>query len=50
MAVSHRVLIGEIYLPLPELVQYYFGRETADGRDGGYVAGDPGAARGQPAV
>ena len=31
MAVSNRVLIGEIYLPLPELVQYYFGREPQTG-------------------
>ncbi len=27
VAVSHRVLIGEIYLPLPELVHYYLGVE-----------------------
>ena len=26
--VSHRVLIGEIYLPLPELVRYYLGVDT----------------------
>ncbi len=31
MAVSNRVLIGEIYLPLPELVRYYFGREAQTG-------------------
>ena len=31
MAVSNRVLIGEIYLPLPELVRYYFGRESQTG-------------------
>ena len=31
MAVSNRVLIGEIYLPLPELVRYYFGREPQTG-------------------
>ena len=31
MAESHRVLIGEIYLPLPELVRYYFGREPQTG-------------------
>ena len=30
-AVSNRVLIGEIYLPLPELVRYYFGREPQSG-------------------
>ena len=29
--VSNRVLIGEIYLPLPELVRYYFGREAQTG-------------------
>ncbi len=28
---SNRVLIGEIYLPLPELVRYYFGREAQTG-------------------
>ena len=31
MATSNRVLIGEIYLPLPELVRYYFGREPQTG-------------------
>ena len=31
MAGSNRVLIGEIYLPLPELVRYYFGREPQTG-------------------
>ena len=31
MAVSNRVLIVEIYLPLPELVRYYFGRESQKG-------------------
>ncbi len=30
-APSNRVLIGEIYLPLPELVHYYFGREPQTG-------------------
>ncbi len=30
-AVSNRVLIGEIYLPLPELVRYYMGREPQAG-------------------
>ncbi len=31
VAGSNRVLIGEIYLPLPELVRYYFGREPQTG-------------------
>lgn len=31
VAVSNRVLIGEIYLPLPELVRYYMGREPQTG-------------------
>ncbi len=39
--VSHRVLIGEIYLPLAELVQYYYGRAPQGGGLEGTAAQAP---------